>query len=125
MVNGIGITKEGSFTGMMSIINKRLKQSSKLRPSLNIYQSYGQGYGSHSGKGGPAGYIPYYRIGNQSIESLAFQSDIFMTTINALKNKIFRRGFKIKKIKEDPDKNQLVILKSILKKINQNNQIIK
>lgn len=125
MVNGIGITKEGSFTGMMNIINKRLKQSQKLRPSLDIYQSYGQGYGSHSGKGGPAGYIPYYRIGSQSIESLAFQSDIFMTTINALKNKIFRRGFKIEERVDNPDKTQLKILNGIIKNINQNGQSLK
>lgn len=127
MVKGIGITKEGSFTGMMNIINKKLKQSQKLRPSLDFYQSHGQGYGTYSGagRGGSAGYIPYYQIGNQHIEGLAFQSDIFMTTINALRNKIFRRGFKIEERVENPDKSQLKLLKQIMIRMNDNDQSLK
>ncbi|MCP6727459.1 MAG: hypothetical protein KJI69_05620 [Patescibacteria group bacterium] len=125
MVNGIGITKEGSYTGMMDIINKRLKGFQKLRPSLDFYQVRAHGYGSYSVKGGPAGYIPYYQIGSQRMETLAFQSDIFMTVINALRNKIFRRGFKIEEKVENPDELQLKVLNESLRRINANNQSIR
>ena len=125
MVIGVGITKEGSYTGMMNIINKRLKDFQKLRPSLDYYQFQAQGYGSYSVKGGPAGYIPYYQIGSQRMETLAFQSDIFMTTINALRNKIFRRGFKIEEKVENPDELQLKVLNESLRRINANNQSIR
>jgi len=59
MVQGIGLTKEGSYTNMMDIINKKLKTSQKLRPSTEFYRGQAQGYGSYSVKGGQAGYIPY------------------------------------------------------------------
>ncbi len=125
MVNGIGITKEGSYTGMMSLINKKLKSFQKLRPSLDFYQVQAQGYGSYGGKAGPVGYIPYYQIGNQHMENLALRSDIFMTTINALRNKIFRRGFKIEERVDNPDESQLKKLKEIIRRINDNNQSLK
>lgn len=125
MVQGIGITKEGSYTGMINIINKRLKGSQKLRPSLDFYQIQAQGYGSYGGKGGPVGYIPYYQIANHQMEHLAIMSDIFMTTINALRNKIFRRGFKIEERKDNPDKSQLKKLKEIMRRMNFNNQSLK
>ena len=125
MVQGIGLTKEGSYTNMMDIINKKLKTSQKLRPSTEFYRGQAQGYGSYSVKGGQAGYIPYYRIGNHHIESLAFQSDIFMTTINALKGKIFRRGFKVEERVENPDESQRETLRKIMRRINFNNQSLK
>lgn len=125
MVNGIGITKEGSYTEMIGIINKKLKDFQKLRPSLDFYQVQAQGYGSYGGKGGPVGYIPYYQIGNHHMEHLALRSDIFMTTINALRNKIFRRGFKVEEKIDNPDKSQLERLKQIMRRINSNNQSLK
>lgn len=125
MVIGIGITKEGSFSNMMNIISKRLSSSQRLRPSLDYYQVQAPGFGSYSGKGGAVGYIPYYRIGNQHMESLALQSDIFMTTINALRNKIFRRGYKITELVNNPDKMQLERLTQIKKRLNRNDQSLK
>jgi len=125
MVNGIGITKEGSYTGMMGIINKRLKDFQKLRPSLDFYQVQAQGYGSYGAQGGQVGYIPYYRIGHTHMEHLALQSDIFMTVINALRNKIFRRGFKIEEKIDNPSEDQLEILKNIMRRLNTNNQSLK
>ncbi len=125
MVNGIGITKEGNYSGMMNLISKKLKSFQKLRPSLDFYKIQAQGYGSYGGRGGPIGYIPYYQIGHHHMEHLAIQSDIFMTVINALKNKIFRRGFKIEKKVENPDESQLETLNKIMRRLNTNNQSLK
>ncbi len=125
MVQGIGITKDGSYTGMMNLISKRLKGFQKLRPSLDFYKVQAQGYGSYGGKGGPIGYIPYYQIGHHHMENLAIQSDIFMTVINALRNKIFRRGFKIEKKNDDASDEELIRLNKIMRRLNTNNQSMK
>jgi hypothetical protein len=68
--------------------------------------------------------VPNYPINEYVLLRVAYQSDILMTVINALRDGIFRRGHIIKEKVQIPDKNQSILLKSIIKKINCNNQTI-
>ena len=113
--------KNASFsklTHFVSEIKKELKQSQDLRPSMDYYSYGGVGYGNQAGN------IPNYRVQSHSFERLAFQSDIFMISINALRNRIFKRGFNITQLTAEPSE-QAERLNSLMKRINKNNQSAK
>ena len=126
-VLGYTIEKGSNFSDIQksySDIKKKLKAYKRLRPSTDYFN---RGYGASGGRGGGgsySGYVPHYQIGSHFFESLATQSDIFMISINALKNKIFRRGFDIKE-KSDKNEEQLSQLRKLLIKINDNNESLK
>jgi hypothetical protein len=131
MVFGLTIKKTSDFSSMqneLEDIKKTLNDYQNLRPSMDLgYGGYGiGGAGTRgSGYGTYAGYVPNYSIQNRYFEDLALKSDIFMTSINALRNKIFRRGYKIKQVSELPNEQQLTRLRNILKHINTNRQSLK
>ncbi len=113
--------KNATFSKMTTFINdvkKELSKSSDLRPSMDYYSFGGAGYGNQMG------IIPHYRVQSHHFERLAFQSDIFMISINALRNRIFKRGLNIKQKSDEPT-DQAAILNSMIKRINKNNQSLK
>ena len=108
------------FTNFMSDVKKELSKSEKMRPSLDYY-SFGNA-GPGAGYSRQMGHVPQYYINSYQFEHLAYQSDIFMTSINALRNKIFRRGIKVS---ESNLTEQIKQLKQLMNKINDNNQTLK
>lgn len=113
--------KGASFSSLPKFVNeikKELSSSNDLRPAMDYYAMGSMGYGNQ------IGIIPHYRVESHNFERLAFQSDIFMISINALRNRIFKRGFNIESKNEVPT-NQASVLNSIVKRINKNNQSLK
>lgn len=114
--------KNASFSKLINHIQEIKKEMSKsqdLRPSTENYAMGGVGGGYNQ-----FGNVPYYRVESHSFERLAFQSDIFMISINALRNRVFKRGFEIKQLIDQPTE-QGELLNSLMKRINKNNQSAK
>lgn len=109
---GLEINKGDKFSELQnnfSEIKKQLLTWQKLRPNEgNNRTSEGEVK------------IPIYPISQEKIYSVALQSDVLLTVINALRDNIFRRGTLIKENGENDF--EYSSLNKILKKINDNNQ---
>ena len=117
MVLGFSITKKSSIDEIRkqyANIQKRLMSWEKLRPNTQGRQ---RGIASSDNV-----LIPLLPFEEDFLYDIAFHSDILRTSLNVLRNRLFRRGLKIVEKIETPDIIQRAKLESIQNRINNNKQ---
>lgn len=116
-VFGIKIDKKDDFTKIKNNyfeIQKKLNNWQKIKPyAEDRYKNVSTDENV---------LIPIYPLEEETLYSLALNSDVLRTGLNAIRDGIFRRGLKIEAKKDSPDPMQEKILNSMIKNCNNNSQ---